>query len=196
MKKRSLLAPEVLQISSMDCGVAALTSFLAGFGIDASYDRLHRACQTGVDGTSIDALEDIARELGLDVCQHLAPPDLCADALEGRYPAVAVARQPGGPPHFVTLWRRLGPRLHLMDPGKGRGWASPRAFEADLYTIRFVLPADVWRDWYAASALRDALTARAKGLLSAARAREVCARLASPDTAAELGALDAALRLV
>ncbi len=44
----------------MDCGPAALHSLLVGFGIPVSYGRLREACQTDVDGTSINALESAA----------------------------------------------------------------------------------------------------------------------------------------
>ncbi len=64
-----LLVPQVVQTSAMDCGPAALTSLLGGFGVHMSYGRLREACQTDVDGTSIDALEDIATLLGLDAEQ-------------------------------------------------------------------------------------------------------------------------------
>ena len=64
--RRRLLVPEVVQTSAMDCGPASLKCLLEGFGIPVSYGRLREACQTDVDGTSIDAMEDIAVELGLE----------------------------------------------------------------------------------------------------------------------------------
>ena len=63
--KRHFLVPEAVQASAMDCGPAALKSLLEGFGIHASYGRLREACQTDVDGTSIDTMEAVARQLGL-----------------------------------------------------------------------------------------------------------------------------------
>jgi ABC-type bacteriocin/lantibiotic exporter with double-glycine peptidase domain len=42
---------------------------LEGFGISVSYGRLREACQTDVDGTSIDTLEEVAGRLGLDAEQ-------------------------------------------------------------------------------------------------------------------------------
>lgn len=53
-------APEVIQTSAMDCGPAALKCLLEGFGIPVSYGRRREACQTDVDGTSIDTIEDVA----------------------------------------------------------------------------------------------------------------------------------------
>ena len=68
-------APEVIQTSAMDCGPAALKCLLEGFGIPVSYGRLREACQTDVDGTSLDTVEDIALQLGLQVEQVMMPVD-------------------------------------------------------------------------------------------------------------------------
>jgi ABC-type bacteriocin/lantibiotic exporter with double-glycine peptidase domain len=57
--KRRFLVPEVIQTSAMDCGPAALKALFGGFGIYLSYGRLREACQTDVDGTSIDTLQDV-----------------------------------------------------------------------------------------------------------------------------------------
>ena len=64
LDNRPFLAPEVVQTSSMDCGPASLKSLLEGFGISVSYGRLREACQTDVDGTSIDTLEEVATAIG------------------------------------------------------------------------------------------------------------------------------------
>ena len=69
------LIPEVVQSSAMDCGPASRKALLEGFGVPASYGRLREACQTDVDGTSIDALEEAALALGLDASQIMAPAD-------------------------------------------------------------------------------------------------------------------------
>ena len=109
---RPFLAPEVLQISSMDCGVAALSCMLAGLGADVSYEKLREACQTSVDGTSIDALEDVCLGLGVDVCQHVIPVDLFLDAARERMPMVALVDVAGpAAVHYVCLWRVFGGRL-------------------------------------------------------------------------------------
>jgi ATP-binding cassette subfamily B protein len=58
--RRRFLVPEVVQTSAMDCGPASLKCLLEGYGVRASYGRLREACQTDVDGTSIDTIEDVA----------------------------------------------------------------------------------------------------------------------------------------
>src|ERR1051325_2815502 len=69
------LVPEVVQTSAMDCGPAPLKCLLEGFRIPVSYGRLREACQTDVDGTSIDTLEAIAVQLGVAAEQVLIPAD-------------------------------------------------------------------------------------------------------------------------
>ncbi|MBX9792926.1 MAG: hypothetical protein K2Y02_01365, partial [Burkholderiaceae bacterium] len=122
-RRLSWLAPEVVQTSAMDCGPAALACVLGGFGIRASYGRLREACQTDVDGTSIDTLEVVAGQLGLQAEQVMVPIDhllrFGADAL----PAIVVLRQGDGGTHFVVVWRRVGRWLQVMDPAHGRRWA-------------------------------------------------------------------------
>ena len=75
IKGQKFFAPEVVQTSAMDCGPAALKCLLDGYGIPVSYGRLREACQTNVDGTSINTLEDVAVQLGLDAEQIMIPAD-------------------------------------------------------------------------------------------------------------------------
>ena len=76
MKARArFLVPEVVQTSNMDCGPAALKCLLQGFGINVHYGRLREACQTDVDGTSIDTMEEVAIQLGLEAEQIVIPVD-------------------------------------------------------------------------------------------------------------------------
>src|SRR4051812_48604402 len=95
-----LLAPEVVQTSAMDCGPAALKCLLDGFGLPASYGRLREACQTDVDGTSIDTLEDLANDIGLVADQIIIPIDHAIVTTARVLPAIVVVRQPGGLLHF------------------------------------------------------------------------------------------------
>ncbi len=117
-----LLAPEVVQTSAMDCGPASLKALLEGFGISVSYGRLREACQTDVDGTSIDTLEEAAVQLGLDAEQVMIPVDHLLISEAEALPALVVTRQPNGVTHFVVAWKRLGRFIQLMDPATGRRW--------------------------------------------------------------------------
>src|SRR5580765_6703628 len=98
----------------MDCGPATLKALLDGFGIPVSYGRLREACQTSVDGTSIDTLEQIAVQLGLAAEQIMVPLDHLLLPAAQTLPALVVVLLPNGAPHFVIIWRRHGGRLQVM----------------------------------------------------------------------------------
>ena len=147
MTRRALLAPEVVQSSVMDCGPAALACLLEGHRIAASYDRLREACQTDVDGTSIDTLEEVAMRLGLDAEQILIPVDHVLLPAANALPALAVVLLPSGNTHFVVIWSCHGPLVQLMDPGFGRRWVSRSRLQHELYAHSMKVPASAWREW-------------------------------------------------
>lgn len=115
-RDRRWLAPEVIQTSAMDCGPASLKCLLEGHGIPVSYGRLREACQTDVDGTSIDAIEVVANQLGLDAQQVMLPLDHLFLEEARALPAMVVTRRSDGAAHFVVIWSRRGPWLQVMDP--------------------------------------------------------------------------------
>src|SRR2546427_465010 len=147
MTHRRYLAPEVVQTSSMDCGPAALKCLLEGFGIRASYGRLREACQTDVDGSSIDTIEEVARKLGLDAEQVMLPVDDLLLPEARALPAIVVVRMPNGATHFVVVWRRHGPFVQLMDPAMGRRWVAARQFLEEVYVHTMAVPGEAWREW-------------------------------------------------
>ncbi len=192
--KRHFLVPEAVQASAMDCGPAALKSLLEGFGIHASYGRLREACQTDVDGTSIDTMEDVARQLGLDAEQIMLPLDHLLLPEAAALPAIVVVVLPSGITHFVVVWRRHGALLQLMDPATGRRWVTCQRFLEDVYVGKTAVPAAGWREWAGSKPSLDAMRhrlnkigIRRRSLLNAATADPTCHKLA---------ALDAGLRLV
>jgi ATP-binding cassette subfamily B protein len=196
MATRPFLAPEILQISSMDCGVAAVSCMLSGFGIDANYEKLREACQTQVDGTSINALEDICLGMGLDVCQHIVPPDLMVDAMESSVPLIALVEPSPGMVHFVTVWRRVRDWLQVMDPRGGRMWTKSTEFESSLLRHTQRMTHEEWREWFEVSTFRDALERSAQLLLSPALLESAAKPVLASADPRHVGALDAALRLV
>ncbi len=101
--KRRFFVPEVVQTSAMDCGPASLKALLEGFGVPVSYGRLREACQTDVDGTSIDTMEDVALQLGLVAEQIMVPADHLLLSEAQTLPAIVVVRQPNGLTHFGSL---------------------------------------------------------------------------------------------
>src|SRR5712691_5576041 len=145
--KRRLWASEVVQTSAMDCGPAALTCLLEGFGLSVSYGRLREACQTDVDGTSIDTLEEIAVQLGLDAQQILVPVDHLLLPEAAAFPAIVVVRRANGWTHFVVAWRHHGRFVQVMDPATGRRWPTCRRFLDELYVHTQPMPTATWRAW-------------------------------------------------
>jgi ABC-type bacteriocin/lantibiotic exporter with double-glycine peptidase domain len=193
---RSFFAPEFLQISSIDCGVASVACLLAAHGINISYERLRELCQTSVDGTSLDSLQELCRGLGVDMHQHIVPADVTVDVMDGRYPLLAVIGRGEIIPHFVTVWSRVGGYLQLMDPAGGRRWVTAEAFTEELLRFPLSLPTDRWRQWAGSGTFREALQSRARRLLPSPQAEEVIRDAFSRIDPWEIAALDAALRLV
>src|SRR5580692_12225065 len=161
---RRFFAPEVIQTSAMDCGPAALKCLLDGFGVGVSYGRLREACQTAVDGTSIDTLETLAVSLGLDAEQVMMPVDHLllpeADAL----PAIVVTPLPSGLVHFVVVWRVHGAFVQIMDPARGRRWVRGETFLRDVYVHRMPVPAGAFREFAASDAFTRPLAHRLRAL--------------------------------
>ena len=191
-----VLAPEVVQTSMMDCGPAALKSLLGGCGIRVSYGRLREACQTSVDGTSIDRLEDVAIQLGLDVEQVLLPVDHVLLAQAQNVPAIAVIVLPDGLTHFVVVWGRLGPFVQIMDPGTGRRWPSDQRFLGELYQHTHVVDPAEWRAWAGSDEFCVPLHQRLRGLSGGQPVPEqLIAEALADDGWYSLAALDAAVRM-
>lgn len=194
MSRRRRLVPEVIQTSGMDCGPACLVSLLRGFGVSASYGRLREACQTDVDGTSIDTIEEIAIALGLEAEQAIVPVDHLMPEGHPIVPAIAVTLTAGGVPHFVVLWNRILGRVQLMDPTRGRRWVRPRDFEPELFVHEMNLPAEMWRSMAAEDDFRGPLTSRIRALGLDDAAARVERALAEPGWR-PIAALDAAVRM-
>ena len=159
-RRRRFLVPEVVQTSAMDCGPASLKCLLEGYGVHASYGRLREACQTDVDGSSIDTIEDVAVQLGLDAEQIVVPVDHVLLRGATALPALVVVRLPNGFTHFVVAWRRHGPLVQVMDPASGRRWLPCARFLDDLYVHEVTVPAASWRDWATSGDTLAAITRR------------------------------------
>src|SRR4030095_11205025 len=132
--------------------------------VRVSYGRLREACQTDVDGTSIDTLEEIAVALGLDVEQTMTPVDHLLLPEAESLPAIVVVRLADGNTHFIVIWRRHGSFLQVMDPATGRRWLSVEAFVKELYVHSATVPASDWRAWVAGDSFLAALGRRLRGL--------------------------------
>jgi ATP-binding cassette subfamily B protein len=147
LPKRQYFVPEIIQTSSMDCGPASLKALLEGFGIDVNYSRLREACQTDVDGTSIDTIENIACDLGLEAIQVIVPADHLFLAQTNVLPSIVVIRQPNGLTHFIVVWRTLGSFIQIMDPSTGRSWWTQKHLLKRLYIHSLPVSAEFAFDW-------------------------------------------------
>lgn len=195
--RRRFLVPEVVQTSVMDCGPASLKCLLEGFGIPVSYGRLREACQTDVDGSSIDTMEQVASQLGLDAEQVMLPVDHLLHRASNALPALVVAQNPDGATHFVVVWRRHGRFVQVMDPATGRRWPSQAEFLEDLYVHSHAISACDWRAWAGSEGFLSVLRGRLADLEIPDRtvSRWIAAAL-SDESWRSLAALDAATRMV
>lgn len=194
-RARSFFAPEVVQTSMMDCGPASLKCLLEGFGVSVSYGRLREACQTSVDGTSIDTLEGVAQQLGLDAEQVMLPVDHLLLAESEALPALVVVTLPSGATHFVVAWRVAAGFVQVMDPEGGRRWVSASRFLDEVYVHAMPVRADAWRAFAGDASYRRCLERRLRAL-GADAAEALVARACQDPSWRALAALDAAARMV
>jgi ATP-binding cassette subfamily B protein len=179
----------------MDCGPAVLKCLLEGFGIPAHYGRLREACQTDVDGTSIDTLESVACQLGLAAEQVMVPVDHLLLPEAEALPAILVVCLPDGLTHFVLVWRRHGPFVQVMDPGVGRRWLRGRRLLEEVYVHSHRLPAEAWMAWAVGPEFRGALARRLRALGLGGAAGALLDKAAASPGWPSLARLDAATRL-
>src|SRR5262249_21047478 len=197
LSNRRFLAPEVVQTSAMDCGPASLKCLLEGFGIPVSYGRLREACQTDVDGTSIDTMEKVATLLGLDAEQVMVPPGHLLLPESKSLPAIVVVRLANGLTHFVVVWRAHGRLVQVMDPGTGRRWMSREQLLRELYLHTAIIPASDWREWVENDSFLNSLERRLRELgLPKAENEELIKSTLTDESWRSMAALDAATSLM
>ena len=195
MSGRRLLVPEVIQTSAMDCGPACLTATLAGFGIHASYGRLREACQTDVDGTSIDQIEDAAVQLGLDAEQVMVPADYLMEPEAP--PGILVVRLPNGCTHFVIVWRKYGRWVQCMDPAAGRRWTSRDQLLAEAYIHTQSVPDSAWREWAGSESFLRPCRRRLRAIgITRGEAERLLKNALQDASWTSLASMDAAARMV
>jgi ABC-type bacteriocin/lantibiotic exporter with double-glycine peptidase domain len=192
---RRLIVPEVVQTSAMDCGPAALKSLLHGFGINASYGRLREACQADIDGTSINALEDVVNLLGLEAEQVMLPIEHLLLPEAQALPAIVVVRLPKGYPHFVVVWRCHGPFVQVMNPASGRLWPRRQRFMYEVFGHSVTLPASEWRQWTEHDDFHQPLERRLR-TLGIRHGKELVSQALAGDGWRDVAALEATTRMV
>jgi ATP-binding cassette subfamily B protein len=179
----------------MDCGPAALKCLLGGFGINVHYGRLREACQTDVDGTSIDTLEEVANQLGIQAEQIMLPRDHVLLEEARALPAIAVVVLPNGLTHFVVVWQRHGPWLQLMDPATGRRFTHANHFLRELYIHKMPVADEDWLEYARSDSFLSPLRRRIHRLGASDQMERVLRRAVNSGWE-PLGSLDAAVRMV
>ncbi|WP_444900945.1 ATP-binding cassette domain-containing protein [Microbulbifer sp. SSSA007] len=191
------LVPEIVQTSNMDCGPASLKSLLEGFGVNVHYGHLRDACQTDVDGTSINTLEKIAVELGLDAAQMVVPKDHLLMDIPGYLPGLVVVRLPNGNTHFVVAWRNHGSVIQVMDPASGRCWPNVHRFLEELHIHTMRVPPQGWRAWAGGDDFMNPLRTRIVRLkISESLCAKFCQFALKSDSWLPLAFLDASVRML
>ena len=180
----------------MDCGPAALKCLLGGFGINVHYGRLREACQTDVDGTSIDTLEEVANQLGLHAEQIMLPADHVLLEEARALPGIAVVVLPNGLTHFVVVWRRHGRWVQLMDPVTGRRFTNAHRFLNDLYIHKMPVPADDWWEYARSESFLAPLRQRIDRLGIAEQKEQLLRDATAGRDWQAIAALDAGVRMV
>lgn len=193
---QAFFAPDVIQTSEMDCGPASLKCLLESFGIHASYGRLREACQTSVDGTSIDDIEALANRLGLDAEQIMLPADhLLLDGFEA-LPAMLVVRSPSGMTHFVVAYSQHWGYVQVMDPAVGRRWVKKRDLLQQAFIHSYPISAETWRTWATDEGFTGPLKKRMSLLgIPAQKIEALVAEATGKPGWAAIAILDAAVRL-
>lgn len=197
LRERTLFVPEVLQASMMDCGPATLKAVFDGHRRPINLERLRERCQTDVDGTSLSAMAETADRLGLDVAQIMVPKDSLLLPEAECLPAIAFFTNPDGLLHFTVIWNRIGGRVQLMDPGRGRIWSTDAEVLARIATPSITMPAEKWRAWAAGEDFSAPLVAKMKAVgFATAQAMALVEAASSDDSPWSFAALDAATRMV
>ncbi|HEX7795013.1 MAG TPA: cysteine peptidase family C39 domain-containing protein, partial [Vicinamibacterales bacterium] len=197
LNRRRFLVAEVIQTSAIDCGPASLKALLDGFHIPTSYGRLREACQTDVDGTSIDTLEVVAEQLGLDAQQILVPLDHVLLSEASTLPSIVVVRGANGTAHFIVAWRRHGPFVQVMDPARGRLWLTRQSFLDQLVVHSMSVPAIAWREWAGSEAFLTPLRKRLREIgLTKKLANGLLEQALADPSWRGLAAIDAGTRMI
>ncbi len=148
----------------MDCGPAALQALVRGFGLSANYEELRARSGVGLDGTSIDMLEDLLTSLGFRAEQRVVPIEHLLARPDLFLPCIVVTRTPDEATHFVVLWRCHLGRFQVMDPAWGRRWTTARTLRDELYVHSQEVLIRDWLDWVGSEDFLDPLRTRCEEL--------------------------------
>ena len=136
----------------MDCGPASLKCLLEGFGISISYPRLQEACQTDIDGTSINVIEQIAVRLGLEAEQIMIPVDHLLLHAARALPALLVTRQANNMLcTFSSRGAATGRSSRSWIRRRDDAGCAPADLDAEIFVHAQTVSAGAWREWAASA---------------------------------------------
>ena len=108
----------VNQLSSNDCGCAALASVCKFYHFNVSLNQIkHIAKPRKGLGSSIWELGKVAEDLGFETQAVKLSPSSLDDAFT--LPAILHLQLKNGATHFVTLYRITSKHIHVIDPATG-----------------------------------------------------------------------------
>jgi ATP-binding cassette subfamily B protein len=126
----------------------ALRGALLGFGIVHDPETIDRACKVTHEGSaSIDDLESVARQYGLDVEQQIVPTEHLLLAPARLLPAIAVAHGKNGGFVFVLVWNCDESRVQVLDADGVCRWLDGEEFRTWLYVHEMDVPANSLTEW-------------------------------------------------
>jgi ABC-type bacteriocin/lantibiotic exporter with double-glycine peptidase domain len=113
LRRRARRLAVVLQMTSVDCGLACLVMVLRHYGAEATLSGCHQRARLGRDGTTLRVLAAVARSYGLVVrAYHTEPEGLL------RLPLPAIAHWEAA--HYVVIEAATARRVTIIDPAIGR----------------------------------------------------------------------------
>jgi ABC-type bacteriocin/lantibiotic exporter with double-glycine peptidase domain len=133
--KRRFFAPEVIQIGATDCGPAVLKCLASAWGLTLDLERVRQACQTTIDGTSLESIEDTLNAVGIPVRQFMIPQRAFYAVAAAHAPFILTVRSTGDAPHFIVVWSAARGRVQIMDPAIGRVWVTAKELANRIYSM-------------------------------------------------------------
>ena len=196
MTSRKWVVPEVVQISDMDSGPAAVKSVLAGFRIPVGMASLRQLCQTEIDGSNLSEIGRLASRYGLEVRERMVPIDHLFRRECNALPAIAKISQRESGNHFAVLWRAHRKRIQVMDTVKGRRRPLFEALARELVAEDQPVGIEDWRKWAVSDEFMIPLRKRLEDLkISKSRGRDMLADALADPGWKSIAALDASIRL-
>lgn len=121
--------PTVLQMEAAECGAAAITMVLGGFGRFVPLEEMREECGVSRDGSKASNLLKAARRYGLVATGYRK---MAKSALEGPFPSIALWNAN----HYLVIEGASNDRVYLNDPASGPRTVSREQFQSSYSGIQ------------------------------------------------------------